>query len=331
MGVADKPRWLLVIFVTLGVALAIGLIAALVQHEKPVALRGAVVKQDTDPRKQSPITGVSVTAVVSGKVVATAKSDFSGYFKLTLPRPIRRGRSISLQFSHTDYVPLDMQEIVGNQIYVAHLQPLQHIIEPPPNQVLIAITNVFVRYTTETSTRVNIGTGLRTFEIVNKGNVPCERRPPCSPDGRWKAATASVSLDAGPDNVYEDARLTCIAGPCPFTKVVSDNFSAGGRVISATVLGWSDTTTFLLQAEVFREEIGDTVRESYPVIFGDSLNFTLPASAEGPSFEAEVNGTNIVFPLAPNPILSWADCVVRVGKDQSKLYRCELKPGYRFR
>jgi hypothetical protein len=331
MGTADKPRWRSVILVTLGTVLAIGLIDALVQHEKPISLRGAVVKQDSDPRKQSPLTDVAVSAVVNGKVVASAKSDFSGYFRLILPRAIRRGRAVSLQFGHADYVPLDMQEIVGNQIYLAHLQPLQHIVEPPPDRPEIAISNVFVRYTTETSTRVNIGTGLRTFEIVNQGNVPCDRRPPCSPDGRWKAATGSVSLDAGPDNVYEDARLTCIAGSCPFTKIVSDNFSTGGRVISATVLGWSDTTTFLLQAEVFREEIGDTVRESYPVIFGDSLNFTLPASAEGPSFEAEVNGTNIVFPLGPNPILSWADCVVRVGKDQSKLYRCELKPGYRFR
>jgi len=97
------------------------------------------------------------------------------------------------------------------------------------------------------------------------------------------------------------------------------------------VLDWSDTTSFLLQAEVFRSGIDDSVRESYPVIFGESLNFTLPAAAEGPSLEAEINGTNIVFPLGPEAILSWADCNVRVEKDQSKIYRCELKPGYSFK
>lgn len=333
MSEEKKPTWLLVILVTLGIALAVGLIAALVRYEKPVVLRGAVVKQDTDPRKQSPITDVDVNVRVGeeASVVASARSDFSGYFRLNLPRSIRRGRAITLEFRHADYVPLDMKEIVGNQMYIGHLQPLQHLIELPPEQAMIKISNVFVRYTTETTTSVNVGTGVRTFEVVNKGNVACNRRAPCSPDGRWKAATASVSLDAGPGNVYQDARLLCIAGPCPFTKIESDEFSRGGPVISASVLDWSDTTTFLLQAEVFREEIGDTVRESYPVIFGDSLNFTLPASAEGPSFEAEINGTNTVFPLGPTPILSWADCNVRVGKDESKFYRCELKPGYQFR
>jgi len=332
MSEEKKPAWRLVILVTLGVALAVGLIAALVQYERPISLRGAVVKEDTDPRKQSPITDVDVDVRVGdGPVMASAKSDFSGYFRLNLPRSIRRGRAITLQFRHADYVPLDMKEVAGNQLYIAHLQPLQHLIELPPNRPVVTISNVFVRYTTETTTSVNVGTGVRTFEVVNKGNVRCDHRPPCSPDGRWKAAMASVSLDAGPGNVYQDARLLCIAGPCPFTKIESDQFSLGGPVISASVLGWSDTTTFLLQAEVFRQEIGDTVRESYPVIFGDSLNFTLPASAEGPSFEAEVNGTNTVFPLGPSPILSWANCNVRVGRDQSKFYRCELKPGYQFR
>jgi hypothetical protein len=333
MSEEKKPTWLLVILVTLGSAVAIGLVASLVQYEKPVSLRGAVIKQDADPRKQSPIMDVEVDvrAGEGAKVEASARSDFAGSFKLTLPRSIKRGRAITLEFRHADYVPLDIKEIVGNQLYLAHLQPIQHLIEPPPSRPVIAISNVFVRYTTETTTSVNIGTGVRTFEVENKGNVPCRHRPPCSPDGRWKAATASASLDAGPGNVYQDARLLCIAGPCPFTKIESDEFSGGGPVISVSVLGWSDTTTFLLQAEVYRAEIGDTVRESYPVIFGDSLNFTLPASAEGPSFEAEVNGQNTVFPLGPSPILSWADCIVRVGKDQSKFYRCELKPGYRFR
>ena len=58
--------------------------------------------------------------------------------------------------------------------------------------------------------------------------------------------------------------------------------------------------------------------------------FTLPAAAEGLSLEAELNGDAIVFPLGPTLFLSWANCQSFVNKDQSKLYRCELKPGYRF-
>ena len=47
------------------------------------------------------------------------------------------------------------------------------------------------------------------------------------------------------------------------------------------VLDWSDTTTFLFEAEVFRSMTSDSVRLSYPVIFGQALHFAVPANAEG--------------------------------------------------
>jgi hypothetical protein len=40
-----------------------------------------------------------------------------------------------------------------------------------------------------------------------------------------------------------------------------------------------------------------------------------------------------VFPLGPNLSLSWATCNVRIGTEEEEkttVYRCELKPGYRF-
>ena len=46
--------------------------------------------------------------------------------------------------------------------------------------------------------------------------------------------------------------------------------------------------------------------------------------------QAELDGTIIVFPLGPSLSLSWASCQVLVNKDQTKVYRCELKSGYRF-
>ena len=76
--------------------------------------------------------------------------------------------------------------------------------------------------------------------------------------------------------------------------------------------------------------VRDYVRKSYPVIFGRALNFTFPAAAEGVSIQAEINGETIVFPLGPNLFLSWADCNARLNNNQTKVYRCELKPGYRF-
>ncbi len=140
-----------------------------------------------------------------------------------------------------------------------------------------------------------------------------------------------MSLDAGADNEFRNARLSCIAGPCPFTQVESDGFSKGGRFITASVRNWSDTATFALEAEVFRSENSNTTQRLYPIILGRGLNFTLAAAAAGVSIEAEVDGSPIVFPLAPNGILSWATCEVRVQKDQTHLYRCELKPGYIFK
>ena len=93
--------------------------------------------------------------------------------------------------------------------------------------------------------------------------------------------------------------MSCLAGPCPFTRVASDNFSRGGQVIRGSVLNWSDTVTYLVEAEVAQHIVSDLVRHAYPVIFERFMNFTLPPGAQGPSIEAEVKGEGIIFPLGP--------------------------------
>ncbi len=100
-----------------------------------------------------------------------------------------------------------------------------------------------------------------------------------------------------------------------------------------SAVSWSDTATFLVEGEVFHTAIRSNVRESYPVIFGPTLNFTLPPTQEGVSIEAEVDGAPMVFPLGPELYLSWATCTARTNdadKETTTIYRCELKPGYRF-
>lgn len=76
--------------------------------------------------------------------------------------------------------------------------------------------------------------------------------------------------------------------------------------------------------------VSDAVRYSYPLIFGNTINFTLPPSAEGISLQADLNGQSIVFPLGPALILSWADCTGRTSTDNTRVFRCELRPGYRW-
>jgi hypothetical protein len=87
-----------------------------------------------------------------------------------------------------------------------------------------------------------------------------------------------------------------------------------------------------VEAEVFHDAISSNVRELYPVIFGETLHFTMPATQEGVSIEAEIDGAPMVFPLGPDLFLSWATCTTRHSSDADKttVYRCELKPGYRF-
>jgi hypothetical protein len=292
----------------------------------PVSLQGAITVQDTDTRKEQPIADVEV----SGDLAAgPTRSDSTGLFTLPLRRFVRRGQPIVLHFRHPRYRPLDVNEFVGDKLYVVHLTPLANN-TPPSNRPMVNVANVRVRYSVRAMTELNVGSAVKTFQIANQGNVPCKKQRPCSPDGKWRAAIGAASLDAGTGNEFRNARASCIAGPCPFTRIESDHFSQGGQIITVSARNWSDTTTFLLEAEVFHPMVSQVVHESYPVIFGEGLNFTLPSSAEGVSIEADLDGQTIIFPLGPALFLSWATCNARVNPDQTHVYRCELKPGYHF-
>jgi len=298
--------------------------------QRPYTVQGAIMKHNVDTKRESPIADVEISAA-NGLAAHETKSDFSGFFRLTLLPQVEPGQSIELNFRHPDYLPAKLQAAVGDHLYVVEMAPVHGEVEAALNEKEINVTNVLARYSIASTSLENVGSGVTTFQVTNQGNIPCDAQQPCSPDGKWKAAIGSASLDSGEGNLFQNARVSCIAGPCPFTKIDSDRFSRPARTISVSVRDWSDTTTFLLQAEVFRSVASNLIRVAYPVIFGRSLNFTLPADAQGPSLEAEIDGTQIIFPLAPDPVLSWADCNVRVEQKQAKDFRCELKPGYSFK
>jgi len=328
MGVKRKARMKAAAVALLGGILAAGPVAGC--RKGPNSLRGAVLERNTDPRKESPIADVEITAII-GSTSNTLRSGSAGDFRIDLRRWIRRGQPIRLQFRHPGYQPLDLNETVAGKLYVVHMVPIASQVQAEPNRPEVPIANVKIRYSMKTTARIPVGSAVRTFEVVNSGNVPCNGHPPCSPDGKWKAAVASTVLDAGEGNEFRNARLSCIAGPCPFTSVESDGYSEGGSKISAAVRDWSETATFLLEAEVYRPMVSEVIRESYPAIFGRVLNFSVPGTAEGPSIEADVNGDPIVFPLGPSACMSWANCTVATDREQNQTYRCELKGGYHFR
>ena len=303
---------------------------------RSVTIQGAVIRRDSDTRNELPIANAAVSAT-DGVTTVSTLSDASGYFKLTLKERVWPGQTIDLNFRHQEYRPLSVKLEIGHhakirKLYIAAMTPIaprgSADLGKPPS----VVSNVRVRYTVNSETEENIGSAVKIFQVVNRGNVPCNHQSPCSPDGNWKASTVSATLDAGPGNEFRNVRASCIAGPCPFTRIDASGFVHGGRSITASALNWSDTATFLLEAEVFRTTIDSSVRESYPVIYGRTLNFTLPTTHEGVSLEAEIDRTPMVFPLGPALYLSWAVCIVRANSEgeKSTVYRCELKPGYRF-
>jgi len=314
-----------------GSLLFIGVALLLVgwHYRKPIVLQGAVTVEDKDTRKERPIADVEVS--LKGAVAAAAvRSDSSGFFQIQLAKGARRGEAIMLRFVHPEYRTLELHEFVGDKLYVAHMDPSSTSVAPTSNQPQIKVGNVRVRYSIKAMTELNVGSAVTTFEVPNKGNVPCKGQHPCSLDGKWKAALGSASLDAGPGNQLREVRASCIAGPCPFTKIESDPLPTGVQSVKVTARNWSDTATFLLEAEVFHPMVSDMVHESYPVIFGEGLNFTSPSAAEGINIEADIDGQTIIFPLGPSLFLSWANCNARVNPDHTRVYRCALKPGYRF-
>jgi hypothetical protein len=303
---------------------------------KPVSVVGAVLRQDTDPKKQAPIANAKVT-VTSELSRADSQSDASGLFTLTLLPGVERGQPITLRFEHPEYKPLEITEVPKDQLYIIRMEPLNTPAPPvaiskrtevPTKEV--RIKDVRVRYPVKSQTSVTVGSVAKQFEVVNKGNIPCQGRPPCSPDGKWKATIGTLSLDAQETNEFRNVRVSCIAGPCPFTRIQPYELSRGGRTLNISVLNWSDPASFLVEAEVMRTMETDTVRWSYPFITGQTMSFALPAASEGPVIEAALNGEEIVFPLGPSLNLSWASCNVETAPGHNRLYRCELKPGYQF-
>jgi hypothetical protein len=297
---------------------------------KPVSVEGAVLREDTDPRKQVPIDGVSVS-VTGGMSIADTKSDASGLFHVTLRPGIIPGQTLNLRFSHVDYKPLELTLNPQGQLVIARLKPESRpAVEKPGGPDEPVKTDIRVRYSVKVQTTMTIGVVVKAFEVENRANVPCLGKLPCSPDGKWKANIGSVSLDAEEGNELQNPRVSCIAGPCPFTQIEPAEFSSHDRYVKVSARDWSDTATFLAEAEVLHSQVADRIQYAYPVIFGPSMNFTLPPGAEGPSIEADVKGQDIVFPLGPELILSWAACSMEVSTTKTRIYRCELKPGYKF-
>jgi len=300
-----------------------------------ITLTGEVLRQDEDPTQQTPLAGVTVTAGVGARRVTT-RSGPSGVFRLVLKERVEKGESVVLTFEHANYKTLQITTThPGDQLYIARLQQVPTQAEATshpslPQKKVVQINNVRVRYTLKEQSTIQVGSLAKQFSAYNVGNIPCRGRPPCSPDGRWAAAITTLPIDAQDGNEFRNVRVLCLAGPCAFTKILSPAYANPTRKITLSVLNWSDTANFLVEADVIRTIVADSVRYAYPFVIGQTMNYGLPPPSEGPSIEADLDGQYIVFPLGPDLILSWATCSVEVSHEGNRVYRCQLKPGYRF-
>ena len=120
-------------------------------QSRPIQLRGAIIKQDDDPIKQSPIMDVEISEA-NGLATTSTKSNFTGFFTLPLIRGVSQNQSVTLRFLHPDYVPLELTELVSDKLIVVHLVPIRRDTEEEPvptDHPAITVANVRIRYSTE--------------------------------------------------------------------------------------------------------------------------------------------------------------------------------------
>lgn len=333
-----RMRGILLALVLAAAALLAIALTVWATHWRPrvITIQGTVIRSNADPRKQVAIDRANIT-VSNGTTLASAESDKSGFFKLTFRAGIRLPRNAALIVRKSGYAPFIMNLPLTprsnlRKLYVIPLKEQDSHATGAEKRSQTVVSNVIIRYTVNAQSMTNIGTAVKTFEVINHGNVPCRNQAPCSPNGFWKASRGTITLKAGSNNEFRNVRVLCIAGPCPFTRVHLHESGNATKTITVSAVNWSDTATFLVEAEVYRNSISSQLRESYPVIFGRDMHFTLPPAAEGPTILAEIGTQSIVFPLSSGLYMSWATCNSEHGKQtgNSTVFQCELKPDYRF-
>ena len=207
-------------------------------------MTGAVVADNKDPHLQRPISNASIT-IRYGADSWKSVSEVSGLFRVRLNPTVSADETLDVRVEHPDYHPFAMMMAARDRIYVIRMTP-KPVSEDAAGSRSTTLSNIRIRYATRTTSTTTIGTAVRTFDVVNTGNVECAGRPPCSPDGKWKATVRSFSLDAGEQQKqFRNVRVSCIAGPCPFTQIEQDRFSRGGRNITVSVRNWSDPVTYV--------------------------------------------------------------------------------------
>ena len=156
--------WIIALATVVPVLIALG-----VRHWRPhwSIIQGAVIRSDTDTRKQSPIAGVAITAS-HGDVKLSTESDASGYFKIAFPGTVLPGSTVVLDFQQKDFKPLELQDTIRfrsslRQLVIAAMEPAAVETPADSQHPPSVVSNIKVRYTVNSQNDQNIGSEAKHF------------------------------------------------------------------------------------------------------------------------------------------------------------------------
>src|SRR3984957_4488218 len=135
---------------------------------RSITIEGAVTQRDADTKKELPIAGVAVTASDGVKSAAT-QSEASGYYKLVLQRGVLSEKPVVVSFRHPSYEPLDLNVQTGRletpgKLYIASMVAVPAKTAAGPRRPGKVVSNIRVRYTTNSRTETNVGSAVRFRE-----------------------------------------------------------------------------------------------------------------------------------------------------------------------
>ena len=127
--------WNVVLMLLLGVA-ALTLRLTRINRRPPilpVSISGAVLTAESDPRKQTPVAGATVT-LKGGQLTAETKSDSAGHFAVTLLPGVEPHQPVTLVFTQAEHKPVEITEIPRDQLYIVRMEPLVRARPSNPEQ-----------------------------------------------------------------------------------------------------------------------------------------------------------------------------------------------------
>ena len=108
------------------------------------SLAGAVLSANPDPRKQLPVPNVEITADAGG-TAARAKSDASGFFRLSWRARVWQGEKVTLRFRHPDYQPLEITQPLSQQLYIARMTSIASVKALESNAAEMSVADIRLR------------------------------------------------------------------------------------------------------------------------------------------------------------------------------------------